>query len=141
MIELVIIPGGEWRKEFLESAHKLAFNTEIDAETERVDFGILALKDNVPGGYMTCRELGRKALYLQFGGVFPHEKQGFYVFQGYKMMLNWCLERYKTLETYIENTNTPMLKMAMKAGFLITGTKLISERLLLHHVLEVKDAV
>ncbi len=123
MIEIVCISPEMWKQHFADNAHRIAFDKRLSPEKERIDFALLAVKDGCPGGYMTCRELNADRVYLQFGGVFPPHKGTVHVFSGYLQLIDWVSDRYKVLETCIENTNKVMLKMAMKAGFLIIGIR------------------
>lgn len=126
-----------WKKNFSENAHKIAFSEIWDRNRERIDYALLAISDkDVPLGYMTCRELDEKAVYWQYGGAFPSVEKSIYALPCYKAMRDWHLERYEHIGTLIENTNAPMLKMAQKVGFLITGIRYFGGKILLEHTLK-----
>lgn len=130
-----------WKKNFSELAHKISFQTIRKGELERIDYALLLINHaDEPVGYMTCRELDAKTVYWQFGGAMPNVKDTIYSFAGYKEMASWHLNQYDRIYTYIENTNTVMLKMAMKVGFLITGIKFFDGSVMLEHSLK-KHAV
>jgi hypothetical protein len=84
---------------------------------------------------MTLKEIDDETVYLQHGGSFrPNSVSSF---SAYKLMLNRLKEMgYKTGQTYIENTNTPMLKFALKCGWLITGVRIFGNSILTEQTLD-----
>jgi len=124
-----------------ENAHKIAFNTLKPASQDRISFALLAVNDaNIPLGYVTCREHDADTLYWQFGGAFPGTIGTTISFPTYCQFVEWCKPHYKRITTLIENTNTVMLKMAMKVGFRIIGVRFYKGSILLEHVLEFANA-
>lgn len=105
-----------------ETAHKLAFGAYRSRELDRIDFALITMKDSRPAGYVTCLEMDSETVYWQIGGAFPDAKNTGVVVPCYLAMIDWCLDRYQRITTRIENTNTAMLRLAMKVGFLIVGT-------------------
>lgn len=102
-----------------EDAHLVIFNELRKNDMNRIDFA-LVVWDDIPLGYMTCREFDSETIYISYGGSFG---KSFKVLEGYKAFLSYLKETYKRATTLIENNNIPMLKMAMSQGFLITGIK------------------
>jgi hypothetical protein len=47
--------------------------------------------------------------------------KGVYTVKGYLMMMKFLRENYQRASTRIRNSNIPMLKLAMSAGFLVNG--------------------
>ncbi len=123
---------------YSENAHKIAFQERKPASNDRIDFALMAIKEGTPMGYMTCRELEADTLYWQFGGAFPGTKGTTWSWWAYLAFVDWCREKYKRVTTIIENTNLPMLKMAMKVGFRINGTRFYAGSILVELVLELK---
>lgn len=124
---------------FSEQAHLLAFDEIRPFLSERIDYALLATSDeNKPMGYVTVRELDDESVYWQFGGSFPETRGSMACLKGYRAFLDWHKERYARVATLIENTNIPMLKMAMKVGFLIVGVKNVQGKVLLEHSIEFK---
>lgn len=111
----------EWR-ELSEDAHMACFSEIRPNSVDRIDFALMTADENGPIAYMTLREIDNETLYLQYGGSFrPGSVSSF---RSYTLMLNRLKELgYKSGLTYIENTNTAMLKFAMKVGWLITGVR------------------
>lgn len=112
----------QW-KELSEQAHLICFNEIRPASVDRIDFALMAVDENkIPLSYMTIREVDSETAYLQYGGSF--KPGSVHSFRSYELMLNRLKEEgYLRLQTYIENTNTTMLKFALKAGWLITGIR------------------
>ena len=129
----------EW-KVLAADAHAICFHELRDPEMDRIDFALLAVDEEKPLAYMTVRELDAKSAYLQHGGSFDHTRGTANSYRSYLALLNALKEKnYTRAGTYIENTNTPMLKFAMKAGWLITGIRTFEGSILLEHQLQFKD--
>lgn len=126
----------QWRT-FSENAHAIAFGKRKDVHEERIDFALVAT--NQKGdliGYVTVKEMDARAVYWQFGGAFPPGKGTLYVWEGYKAFLAWTALRYERMTTLIENTNVPMLKIALKAGLRVIGIRNYKGDVLLEHGIE-----
>ena len=127
-------------KPLSENAHLIAFNEIKKAETDRIDFALLAVKGHADLlGYITCKEHDSETVYWQYGGAFPGTRETSLSYLGYMAFVAYCKERYKSIVTVIENDNFPMLKMAMKVGFKIIGLRYYSgnkSTILLEHILE-----
>lgn len=131
------ITNAEWQA-LSEQAHLVVFNEVKHASMERIDFALVAEdKDQSLCAYTTCRELDAESLYFQYGGAFPGTKGTTKSFEAFKGFLRWAKESgYKRVCYYVENTNAPMLKLAMKCGFLITGVRTYKQHVLLEHLVE-----
>lgn len=120
MIRLQKLSKAEWEPR-AEFAHRIAFNEK--REGDRSTFALMAIEDEKPLGYMSCIEMDAETVYLQFGGLFPPGEKSIRGFRGYALAIEELRGQYKNLFTLIENTNLAMLKMALKVGFLIVGTR------------------
>ncbi len=139
-MKLVTFTPQEWEG-FSENAHKIAFQEHKPAHFDRIDFALLAVgRDETPAAYVTCRELDHASVYWQFGGAMPGSKGGIPAFRAYEAFVRHAKTHYERVTTLIENTNTPMLKMAMKVGFRIVGIRNFKGSILLEHLLEFSDA-
>lgn len=117
------IPEKEW-SELSEFAHCISFNKKYDPDFERIDFTLLAVSDSgTPMGFITCREHTKNQVYWQYGGSFPGTKDTILTYKIYEAAMRVCKENYSLITTLIENTNSVMLKMALKLGFIIVGVK------------------
>lgn len=139
MIEVDILSKEEWNK-YAEKAHLICFDKHYAAEKQRIDFALVSRWGDRLMGYVTCREMDADTVYWQFGGAFPGTKDTSLTFKGYTAMIGHCGKKYKRITTLIENTNTVMLKMAMKVGFFIVGVRNYGGSVLLEHVLEFSNA-
>lgn len=112
--------------------HEAVFGDKFDDGQERVDFGLLASThaDKLIG-YATCREEDSRVVYMQYGGALPEARQTTNVWYAYNQLVKYLAERYPTITTRIENTNKPMIRMAMRVGFLITGVRMWDGKVLL----------
>lgn len=137
-IEIVVYGAKEWAL-VSEEAHRIAFGTIKPASMDRIDFALLAVKDDVSMGYVTCRETDAKTLYWQHGGAFPGTKDSIHTWPAYSLFMEHCQGMgYDRVTTVIENTNAVMLKMAQKVGFKIIGVRNFNGAVLLEHVKEFK---
>lgn len=121
-----------------KESYLLVMEENREIEFDRIDYALITTKhpENKLMGFVTCLELDKDTVYWQYGGSYLDFRFSRYLFEGYKMMIEYCMDKYKRITTLIENTNKVMLKMASKAGFVITGIRLSKGRVLLEHVLE-----
>ena len=123
---------------FAEDAQKVSFQARRDAHLDRIDYALLAIHTDTEkvAGFLTCREHDAETVYWQFGGAMPGTLGTVGTYRAYQMGVAYARERYKRITTLIENTNTPMLRLAMKAGFRIVGTQTRAGVILVSHCLE-----
>jgi hypothetical protein len=134
-VELKILSRDEWKK-YAENAHLAVFGERRSAEMDRIDFVMLMVKGDVPVGYITAREVDQETVYLAYGGAFPGSIETVNAVWGYKLGFDYVAKNYKRATTLIENTNRPMLKLAMKFGWLIKGIRVFKDSVLLEHQIE-----
>lgn len=104
-------------------AHMVSFGVARDPSLDRLSFALIAVDNQGEvSGYVTCIEMDRETLYWQHGGAMPEYEKSIHTIKGYSQFINWSREHYKRVSTKIENTNTAMLKLAMKLGFMVVGT-------------------
>ncbi len=120
MVEMVM--PLEWKDKYMDKMYLLSFNGERPKALERCDFALVYKKDDNPVGFVTCHEMDSETLYWQYGGAINEVKKTHTVIDNYISFIMWSRERYKRVATRVENTNIPMLKIALKCGFLIVGT-------------------
>lgn len=130
------INKGEWIS-MSKNAHLICFNEARDPMMDRIDYALINEKDGDPINYCTVRELDSESVYWQHGGAFPNSKGTGSSFYSYKRNAQWCFdEGYERITTYIENINLAMLKIALKVGFLIIGTRSFKGHVMLELILE-----
>lgn len=126
----------EWQG-FSENAHLIAFGKKKSVDQERIDYALVATSDGGELiGYVTVKEMDAETVYWQFGGAFPPGRGSPRAWTGYKALLDWTASRYKRMTTLIENTNVPMLKLAMHAGLRVIGVRNYKGEVLLEHGIE-----
>lgn len=129
----------EWA-DYSKEAHLLCFNEIKAVDMDRISFALLAVDEEKPVAYMTIQELDGMTAYLQHGGSFPETRGSANSWKAYVSMLKYLKEMgYVRGGTYIENTNKPMLKFAMKAGWLITGIRTFEGTVLLEHQIKFEE--
>lgn len=134
-MELKILSSSEWLQ-ISEAAHLVCFNEVRPSGMERIDYALVVEKDGIPLGYATIRETDSESVYLQHGGALPSAIGTTTSFSCYLLVVNYLMENYQRISTLIENTNTPMLKFAMKAGLRIVGIRNIRNSILLENFWE-----
>jgi hypothetical protein len=139
-MEIVILSKEQWQ-ELSDNAHAICFNESNFSAIERVDYALLVIKDDVPMVYATIREHDSATAYLSHGGSLPSAKGTTASFAAYMYVIKYLCGKYDVLSTRIQNTNKPMLKFAMKAGFIIDGISYHKNKVYLEHILEVKNVV
>lgn len=138
-MRILAIPAEEF-KEVGETAHLACFGEFRPRAMERFQFALLSTSDDGREhlGYVTCKEADAETLYWQYGGAFPGTAGTTKAFRLFKEFLRWGKGRYNYISFLVENKNTPMLKMAMKMGFLITGVRVFKEWILLEHSVDLR---
>lgn len=136
---VVKLPAKEWDK-MCEDAHVICFNEIRPKHINRIDFALLIIdnKTNKPVSYITVKEFDSTTCYWQHGGSFPGSV-GIPAWRSYNLAIAWSRQHYKRIFTLIENRNVAMLKMAMKAGFRIIGTKTIDGDIMVEHIFNLEE--
>ena len=137
---LNIYSGQEWLN-YSESAHLICFNQTGRGAIERCDLALMVVDGETPLMYATIKEHDTLSAHLSFGGAFPSCKGTSLSVKAYDLIMDYLKKNYKYVTMFIKNTNTPMLKFGLRAGFIITGIDYRFNEIYLIHVLEVKDVV
>lgn len=120
-----------------EHAHLVSFGEHKPREWDRIDFAVLLVDEtDTAQAWATCRELDAHTLYLQFGGALPEARGTPKSWECFRILLAWARQSYQRVTFLVENSNLPMLKMGMKAGFRIVGVRNYKGSILLEHLLE-----
>ena len=122
--------------ELSEKAHLIVFGKNKPASMDRIDYALLCEDDKNILGYITVREQDSESVYWQFGGTFPGTRSTIKAFHVFQAFIRWARENCKRVAMLVENTNTAMLKFAMKMGFRIVGIRNFQGNILLEHLLE-----
>lgn len=94
-----------------------------DEDMNRVSYAILAQDDSAgtPYGFATIVELDKKTAYIQHGGTFPTTKGTALGGRGFLHIIEHLRNRYQHIQMRVKNTNFSMLKLCIKAGFVVCG--------------------
>lgn len=136
MIETVKLSKSEWVS-MASDVHLICFNEQIVPDFNNITFALLNVEDKKPQTYCTVRELDKESCYWQYGGSFPGTKGTTKTFSNMRRNIEKCLqEGYKRISFYVENDNMVMLKMALKHGFKIIGTRMFKGSVLVEFLYE-----
>ena len=135
MLEIKRIEKLEWRS-MSKDAHVICFNEVRDPYLDRIDYALLSVQGRTPVTYCTVRELDAESCYWQYGGSFPGSKDTVLSYRGTHLSAQWCLERYKRISFYVQNTNAVMIKIALKVGFKIIGVRTFKGAVMVEFLLE-----
>lgn len=130
----------EWQV-FSESAHLICFNQTGRGEIDRCDLALMVGDGDIPLMYATIKEHDSLSAHLSFGGAFPSCKGTSKSVKAYDLIMEYLRKNYKYITMYVKNTNAPMLKFGIRAGFIITGIDFIHNDTYLKHTLEVSNVV
>jgi len=129
----------EW-KELSPTLHKQVFQHTIHPEWERIDYALICVdEDNAVQGYLTAREQDENTVFWQWGGVMPLARGTAGSGRGLQKLLAWASERYTRMKTYVENDNTPMLRLYLMLGAKIVGIKYYEGKVFLEHAINLKE--
>lgn len=110
---------------FSRNAHMAVFAYEKPATVDRIDYALLVVdtEKDTPVAYVTVRELDHESVYWQFGGGFKWAQKSILMARAYDKLLEHQSRKSKRMVTRIENTNAPMLKLALSRGLQIYGVR------------------
>lgn len=137
MIQVTKLPAHEWRRVSAD-AHRAVFGKTKPASWDRIDYALLMVEqpaDQVVC-YVTVRETDPHTAYWQFGGAFPQARGTPAVYRAFCEAVDFQRKKSKRISMLIENTNQPMMRMAGKRGFLISGVRYFRGTVLVEHLLE-----
>ena len=115
------ISSETWIKKEIMQSYLSVFGLLRPLKLERCDFVLISEVDHKINGFVTCHEMDSESVYWQFGGIHKDIQKSVLVSNIYVEAIEWCKKKYKRITTRIENTNLPMLRLAMKFGFIIQG--------------------
>lgn len=129
------MPKKEWAA-FSEEAHLISFGEHKPKEWDRIDYALVADREDTPLLWVTCRETDESTLYWGYGGAFPSARETSLSFLGYQALVNHSKEKYSRIWTIIKNDNFVMLKFAMKVGFKVIGVRCMDGEIMLEMLWE-----
>jgi hypothetical protein len=124
-----------WRK-LAREVHAQVFRHAYDPTWDRLDQALLLVDENRSvKGFATVREQDQHTAFLEWGGAMPKARFSMDAVRGWEQVLEWCRERYPRVKMFVENTNFPMLKLAIASEFKVIGLKCHEGRIYLEHTL------
>lgn len=139
-MKTLMFSADEW-KNMAENAHRYCFAEIRPSDMDRISYALMGVDGEVPTGYVTVRELDSESVYWQYGGAFKSIEKSINVLKTYQGFINRTKEMgVKRISTYIQNTNLPMLKMAMHCGFRIIGTRTFKNEIFCELINELDNA-
>lgn len=125
-----------------ENAHVAVFQEIRPSLMNRVDYAMVVSEEAKVLGFTTVRELDNESVYWQFGGILPEMRKSSFSIRSYFAIADWSFSQgVKNISTVIENTNTVMLKLALRMGFVIIGTKTLDGKIYVDLYLKKEDYV
>ena len=121
------------------TAHRAVFQELRDAGVDRVHHVLLAVEGAEPIGYMTIQERDAHTAHIQFGGAFPPVRGSLKAVRAWSLALGRLKESYRRVTMRVENTNRPMLKLALAMHFKVVGIHVQADKILLEHALNFYD--
>lgn len=109
-----------WNK-IAEDAHFVCHKEIRPKDQNTIDYAVVVYDDEKLMAYATIIEMEKRVAHMQHGGAFPGTQGSANSFRAYKSIIMHLSEFYDALITNIENTNTVMLKFALKIGFIPVG--------------------
>lgn len=136
MIVVKPITATEW-VEMAANAHLICFNEKRPASMDRIDYVLLNVRGDEALNYCTVKELDAESVYWQYGGAFPNTKGTIQSAKSYARNIDWTFKQgYKRITTYVRNDNIAMLKIQLKCGFRVIGTRTFKNEIYLEMLLE-----
>ena len=123
----------DWAAGFSNNVHVTVFGKYRPGYMDRISYALLLIdtEKDAPIGYLTARELDNESVYWQYGGGIKPHFQPAIVLTGYKRLIAWHSDRYKRITTYVKNDNIEYLRIALKCGFRVIGTRTFKGEILL----------
>lgn len=137
MVAVKRIPKEAWAL-LSEQAHAVVFGERKPASWDAIDYALVTEDaTETLRAYVTCRKLSPDAVYIQYGGAFPTIKRTQAVVGDFLAILQRLAnDGVKSVGFLVENTNFPMLKLAMAVGFFISGVRFFEGSILVEHYLK-----
>lgn len=137
MYEILRVSSEEWRDKYAANARLSVFGEILNPDEERIDYALLVTQDKELVIYTTFKELSKVHVYMCFGGSFPNARGKSSLVRGaFLSMLEHSYKTYNEITFHTKNTNYPMQKLSMHAGFLVVGLTYTDKNILLEYNLK-----
>jgi hypothetical protein len=136
VIEVEQISKEVWLEKYHDKSFQRVFGEGKPRFDDRCNYALVVKKDSVPFAFVTCIEMDAKNVYWQLGGVSGDYQKTGAAMNAMTACLDWSKEKYQSIAMRVENTNLPMVKLALKAEFLIIGTRNFGSEIFLEFLKE-----
>jgi hypothetical protein len=104
-----------------EDAHLICYNEIRPNSMNTIDYALVVYDAEKIKMYATIIEMEKGVAHMQHGGALPGTKGTAVSFRAYKCIIMHLAKEYDATVCNVENTNTPMLQIALKMGFIPVG--------------------
>ena len=111
--------------------NEMSFGSPRDPLVERIAGAYVSGTDANLFGFATYQEIDAHSCYLQLGGIVKHKQGTTASWREYFKLIKALSEKYEVIRTKIWAKNTPMISMALRAGFQIIGCQISDSNLIL----------
>lgn len=137
MYEILKIDPETWKEKYAANARLSVFGEIVEPEDERIDYALLVAKDKELVIYVTLKELSRRHVFMCFGGSFPNSRGKSELVRGaFLTMVEKLFETYDEVTFHTKNSNYPMQRLSMHAGFVVVGITFGDKHVLLEYNLK-----
>ena len=120
---LEVVQRKDFPEGLMDNLMRGVFHNSAGEDYYRFDFALLCHDGNsVPTSFVTCKEVTKDDVYVDFGGTFPNQR-GYVTYRNIQDMIKTLSEKYQTVFTHVQNTNYPMLKLYLHEKFEIIGVR------------------
>ena len=120
------LPKEKITEQFMENIHKNVFHETVPGHFFKFDDCIIVEDQDSLLAYILIKEITSDMVDIAWGGSFK-ETRGFWIKKGFQEVTDLLLKHYKTVTFQTRNTNIPMLKLGLAAGFKIMGCMVLNE--------------
>jgi hypothetical protein len=124
-MQITYIPKEKITEEFMENIHKNVFRETVPGHFFKFDECLIAEKDNSLLGYILIKEITTQMIDIAWGGTMK-ETRGTWVLKAFRDSCELLLKHYKVVTFQTRNTNVPMIKLGLSAGFSIVGCVVVN---------------
>lgn len=106
-----------------KNSNAAVFGEQVNPSSERIDFAYILLMEESMKGFASCQERDADSVHIQYGGIalpFQHKK---IASKTMHLLLHKLAEQYKRVTMLVENTNVPMLRLALSHGIYPIGIR------------------
>jgi hypothetical protein len=120
------LPKEKITESFMENIHTNVFNELVPGNFFKFDECLIAEENESLLAYILIKEITTDMIDIAWGGSFK-ETRGFWIKKAFQEGTDLLLKHYKTVTFQTRNSNIPMIKLGLSAGFKIVGCVVLNE--------------